>query len=122
MDSQPIREVLLTYFDASYEADGEKMAKVFFDPAHIYGQNSDGSLCDMSKEFFVNVVYGPGCERVEHPRFDEIISIDFTGENTAVARVKVRVGNILYTDILSFIKLDGAWGIISKVYSGETIR
>ena len=117
MDSSEIRAVIQTYFDAGYEPDGEKMASVFHDAAHIYGHTEDGGLNDMTKQAFVDLV-ASGSARPDYPRYDEILSIDFTGENTAVARVKLRVRNILFTDMLCFMRLDGRWAVISKVMSG----
>ena len=45
-----------------------------------------------------------------------------TGEHIAVARVKLRVGNTLYTDVLSFMELDEKWAVIAKVLSGVPIE
>ena len=124
MDSTEIKGVIQTYFDASFESSGEKMAKVFHDAAHIYGHGENGALNDMDKEFFVNLVGTPRHDspESEYPRQDEILSIDFTGENTAVARVKLRVRNILFTDMLCFMRLNGKWGVISKVFSGVPVE
>ncbi|MCL2126556.1 MAG: nuclear transport factor 2 family protein [Oscillospiraceae bacterium] len=124
MDKNEIIGVIQTYFDASFESSGEKMARVFHDAAHIYGLGEDGKLADMPKDFFVKMVgtARPDAPKLEYPRDDEIISIDFTGDNTAVARVKLRVGKTMFTDMLCFLKLDGKWGVISKVYSGVQVE
>jgi hypothetical protein len=73
-----------------------------------------------TRSFFVKLVGSPRADapKREYPRQDEILSIDFTGENTAIARVKLRVGNTQFTDMLCFMRLDNNWGVISKVYSG----
>ena len=120
MDSNKIKEVLQAYFDASYEGNREKMGTVFHDVAHIYGHGEGGALGDMDKAAFLKIIGtgAPNEPKPDYPRQDEILSIDFTGENTAVARVKIRVGSIMFTDILSFMRLDGKWTVISKVYSG----
>jgi len=123
MDSSEIRGLIQTYFDASYESSAEKMAQVFHDGAHIYGHGANGELNDMEKDFFVNLVGTPrpGAPKAEYARQDEIIAIDFTGDNTAVARVKLRVMNTLFTDMLCFMRLNGKWGVISKVFSGVPV-
>ena len=114
-----IEAVIKLYFDASYEGNGEKMAQVFHREAHIYGRSQDGALVDTLKDAFVQRVGAPRpADRPVFPRHEEIISIDFTGEHTAVARVKLRVGNTLYTDVLSFMELEGRWAVIAKVLSG----
>lgn len=123
MESSEIKEIIQTYFDASFESSGEKMARVFHKGAHIYGHGENGALNDMEKDFFVNLVGTPrpAANKPEFTRQDEILAIDFTGENTAVARVKLRVGNTLFTDMLCFMRIDGKWGVISKVYSGVPV-
>ena len=72
-------------------------------------------LLDWPKEMFLKILAE---NKTGYPRHDEILSIDFTGENTAVARVKIRVEDTLYTDILSFLRLDGKWGVMAKVFAG----
>ncbi|MCL2408110.1 MAG: nuclear transport factor 2 family protein [Oscillospiraceae bacterium] len=123
MDTTAIRALLQLYFDASFESDGEKMAKVFHDAAHIYGHGDDGSLLDTPKAPFVALIssFPLGSSDPAFVRDDEILSIDFTGENTAVARVRLRMGGIVFTDVLSLICIDGEWSVISKLYSGVTV-
>jgi len=119
MDDSKIKEILQMYFDGCCGGDPEKIKIVFHNPAHIYGHGDDGKLTDWSKDDFVKRVgsNNPALLHPGFPRQDEILSIDFTGEKTAVAKVKIRIGNNLYTDILSFMQLDGKWGIISKLFS-----
>ena len=123
MDVSEIKAVIQLYFDAIYENNGGKMEEVFHSAAHIYGHDEDGSLRDIPKETFVKIVAsGAPDESIQRlPRLDEVLSIDFTSEYTAIARVKVRVGNILFTDILSFIYLNGKWSVISKLFFGVPI-
>jgi len=118
MDINDIKELLQAYFDAGFASDGEGMAKVFHDGSHLYGRNEERELIFWDKDTFVKIVDTPV---PEFPRFDEILSIDFTGDHTAVARVKVRVGDTLYTDILGLMILDGKWGIIAKVFTGVPV-
>ena len=124
LDSSEIRGVIQIYFDASFESSGEKMAQVFHDEAHIYGHGENGVLNDMKKSSFVELVGSPHHDAPisAYPRQDEILAIDFTGENTAVARVKLRVGNTLFTDMLCFMRINGRWGVISKVFSGVPVE
>ena len=122
MDIDEIKRIIQLYFDGSYEGNRDKMDKVFHQAAHIYGHAPDGSLTDMPRDLFVDRVGSKPADAPSFPREEEIISIDFTGEKTAVARVKLRVFNTLFTDMLCFMCLDGKWGVISKVYSGVKIQ
>jgi len=123
MDTSEIKSVIQNYFNACFESSGERFREVFHDAAHIYSGGEGGALNDRDREAFISYVEarkssGP---TPDFPRQEEILSIDFVDENTAVARVKVRVGGMLFTDILSFIRFDGKWMIISKVYSGVPV-
>jgi len=123
MDSNEIKAVIQIYFDSCFEGSGEKMGGILNNAAHVYGHGRGGVFVDMDRDAFLKII-GPaesGAPRPEYPRQDEILSIDFTGENTAIARVKIRVGDILFTDILSFIRLEGKWTIISKLFSGVPV-
>jgi len=124
MDSKEIKSVLQAYFDACYESDGKKMGSVFHSEAHVYGRGKDGALVDYDINSFKGVVDScpPGTGISGFSRLDEVLSIDFTGEDAAVARVKVRVADTVYTDILSLINLGGEWKIISKLFSGVQLN
>jgi len=118
MDEQGVREAIQGYFDAGDEINGDKMREVFYDIAHLYACGEDGELLAWDMDTFIGIMETnlPG-----YPPCNEIISIDFTSEDTAVARVKVRVMDTLYTDILSFIRLDGKWKVIAKVFAGVPV-
>ncbi|MCL2493419.1 MAG: nuclear transport factor 2 family protein [Clostridiales bacterium] len=120
MDTREIKEVIQLYFDGSFDGKADNMRRVFHPSAHIYGI-AQGNLEDMPKEAFAALVGSRPADAPAFPREEEILSIDFTGENTAVARVKLRVFDIRYTDILSFIRLDGEWSVIAKLFSGVQV-
>ena len=118
MDSTAIKAIIQEYFDANWEADADKIAKVFHESAHVYGHGADGSFAEFDKESFVKLI--ASLKPINDvPRTDEILSIDFIGKRAAVCRVKIRVGNVIYTDILNFIEIGGKWAVIAKIYSGE---
>ena len=117
--AKAIRDLMQIYFDANYEADAQKIASVFHTEAHVFGRDDDGALIKFDKESFVKLIDSLSPET--GPRIDEILSIDFIGENAAVCRVRLQVGNTIYTDIISLMNLKNKWGIISKVYSGAVV-
>ena len=122
MDIDEIKSIIQLYFDGSYEGNRDKMDKVFHQAPHVYGHAQDGSLTDMPRDRFVDHVGSRPADSPLYVREEEILSIDFTGEKAAVARVKLRVNNTRFTDILSFMCIDGKWGVISKVFSGLRIQ
>ena len=49
------------------------------------------------------------------PKAYEILMVD-TGEETAVVKVKSEYINIMFTDTLSFLRVDNEWKIYNKVF------
>ena len=121
MDTTKVKEIIQLYFDGSYEGNAEKMDKVFHQAAHIYGLDKDGNLSDRPRDEFVARVGSRPADAPSYARYDEILSIEFTGENTAVAIVKLRVQNTLYTDVLSLMCINGNWGVIAKMLAGVPV-
>jgi len=120
MARKDIEQLIQVYFDANFEADAAKIASVLHEQAHVYGHDDIGALVDMDKSSFVALIDSLS-PHPEVPRQDELISLDFIGDHAAVARVSIRVENIIYTDTLNFMYLDGKWGIVSKIYSGVPV-
>lgn len=119
MDKAGIEQVLQLYFDAGFERDGEKMRQTFFPEAHVYGIfEGDETVADMPRDIFVErVVNAP--ETSAEDRRDEIHFIEFSSERSAVAKVSLRVHDILFTDLLTFIRQNGEWRIIAKQSYGK---
>lgn len=109
-------EVLTRYFDGLYHSDAGKLAGVFH-PQAIYACASEGSLTHLTMD-----AYLPMVERRPSPasrgeaRRDRILSIEFAGPVTALARVECAIGEKRFTDLLSFVRLDGHWRLIAKVF------
>ncbi|RXT48224.1 hypothetical protein B6S44_24470 [Bosea sp. Tri-44] len=109
-------EVLTCYFDGLYHSDAGKLAGVFH-PQAIYACASEGNLTHLTMD-----AYLPMVERRPSPasrgeaRRDRILSIEFAGPVTAFARVECAIGPKRFTDLLSFVRLDGHWRLIAKVF------
>ena len=120
MNNSEIKDVIQLYFNANFDANEKKIAEIFHDLAHIYGFGKNGAFAHMDKAAFVKKIESNE-PNAPDARFGEILSIDFLGEFAAVARVKIRVGDMLYTDSLNFLYLEGKWTIIAKVFSGVPV-
>lgn len=107
---------LRTYFDGLYHSDTARLRAVFH-PRAIYASATEGTLNALTMaEYFPIVDKRPSPASRNEPRADRIVSIDFAGPVTALARVECAIGPKRFTDLLSFIHLDGRWQIIAKVF------
>ena len=81
---------------------------------------TDGTLLRLTMdEYFPIVDRRPSPASRNEPRRDRILSIEFAGPVTALARVECSIGPKFFTDFLTFIFIDGRWQIISKVFHYE---
>ncbi|WP_454816282.1 nuclear transport factor 2 family protein [Labrys neptuniae] len=118
--NDPGFEALVTalqiYFDGLYHSDTERLRHVFH-PQALYACASEGGLTHLGMaEYFPMVDKRPSPASRNEDRADRIVSIEFAGPVTAFARVECAIGPKHFTDLLTFVHLDGRWQIISKVF------
>lgn len=114
-----IIEVLNLYFDGLYHSDTARLRRVFH-PEARYVCATDGTLLHLGMaEYFPIVGKRPAPASRGEIRRDRIISIETAGPVTAFARVECAIGPKLFTDLLTLIRMDGRWQIISKVFHYE---
>jgi hypothetical protein len=114
-----ITRVLVDYFDGLYHSDTAKLARVFH-PDALYVSATGGDLRMLTMQaYFPMVDARPAPGSRSEPRNDRILSIEFAGPVTAFARVECSIGPKFFTDFLTFIRLEGEWRIISKVFHYE---
>jgi len=113
---QEVADALRIYFDGLYRSDTNLLRQVFH-PQAIYACATEGKLLHLTMdEYFPVVDKRPAPASRGEQRSDRILSIEFAGPVTAVAKVNCAIGTKAFTDILTFVKLDGRWQIISKVF------
>jgi hypothetical protein len=118
-DYDAVTALLSEYFDGLYHSDTKRLARVFH-PQAIYVTPSDGTLLYLTMaEYFAVVDKRPAPASRGEARTDRIVSIEFGGSVTAVARVECSIAPQSFTDFLSLVKFDGRWHIMSKVFHYE---
>jgi hypothetical protein len=115
-----VADVLATYFDGLYHSDTKRLASVFH-PRAQYVCATEGTLTYRTmEEYFPIVDARPSPASRGEARADGIVSIEFAGPVTAFARVNCAIGQKYFTDLLTLVRLDGRWQIISKVFHFES--
>lgn len=110
------------YFAGLRHSDTVALAEVFH-PQAIYACVSEGTLTRLSMEDYLPMVaVRPSPASRGEPPMDEIVSIEFAGPVTARATVKCAIGAKRFTDFLTFVKLDGRWRIIAKVFHFDLVE
>jgi hypothetical protein len=113
---EQLNQVIQDYFDALYDCDVTKLQRVFH-PRAIYATADETPFLyrTMDEYFPVVAARQSPASRGERRR-DHIDGIDLAGDNTAVARVRCSIGSRDFVDFLTFVRVDGTWRIIAKVF------
>jgi Putative lumazine-binding len=108
--------VIRRYFDMLHASDAGEIPEIFHEKA-LYASVTDGSLVHLTMEEYVKVMAARASPRSRgEQRRDAVEEIAFAGSVTATARLRCAIGPKHFTDLLAFVKLDGRWLIISKVF------
>ncbi|MBL1079551.1 nuclear transport factor 2 family protein [Nocardia sp. 2] len=111
-----VADALHRYFDGLYHSDTTLLSEVFH-PKAIYATATDGTLTHLTMaEYFPIVAARPAPAARNAPRRDRILSIDFAGPVTALARVECALAPKHFTDLLTLVHLENRWQIIAKVF------
>jgi hypothetical protein len=117
-----IRGVMAIYFDGIYHSDVARLAQVFHKKA-IYACATDGTLLSKTMDEYFAIVAAREAPASRHEaRIDEILAIKLAGPVTAFVEAKCAIGPKHFTDYLTFLKLDGRWQIISKVFHYDLVN
>ena len=116
-DVVAVEKVLQVYFDGLYEGDTKKLGEAFHPASHLYAAGGDGKASDWPRgEWFKMVEGRPSGKAKGSARADRIVSIDFSGPTTAIAKVECQLPPRYFTDYLVAMKLKDGWKIVSKSY------
>ena len=115
-NKEKVLKVVEDYIDSAYKSDGATMRKIFDEDARVTG-HINGKLIRQTKEDWVKFVEKniPSPKEQGKIKNYHVLMVD-TGEETAVVKVKSEYINIMFTDTLSLIKIDGNWKIYNKVF------
>lgn len=112
-----IVKVLQDYFDGFYASDVDKLKRVFHPNCHLISATGGPLLNDPMDAVYARVAGRTPPAAENQKRLDRVLSIDKSGPEAALAKVQIAIGPKLYTDYLNFLRIDGRWQIVSKIYS-----
>jgi Putative lumazine-binding len=118
-DFADVAAVLQEYFDGLYHSDTARLRRVFH-PRAVYACATGGTPVILRMdEYFPIVDARPSPASRDDARTDRILSIEFAGPVTAFARLECAIEPRHFIDLLTLIRLDGRWQVISKVFHYE---
>jgi len=119
-DTRALHALAQAYFDAAYEMDADRFASIFHPSSSVTKIGDDGNVSVTPIETWLAAVRNlKAPKQLGLERHDEILSIDVVRE-LALLKLKLQVPPRYFTDMLSCLKVDGAWRIVQKVTTIET--
>lgn len=118
-DVSALRSIAQAYFDAAYEMDAEKFASLFHPSSSVtkIGEDGDVSVTPIAT-WLAAVRSMKAPKQLGFERDEQILSVDVE-KDLAVLKVKLQVQPRVFTDILSCLKVYGAWKIAQKVMTSS---
>jgi hypothetical protein len=119
-DIRALLVIAQAYFDAAYEMDADKLASIFHCSSSVTKVGEDGNVSVMPVEMWLAAVRNlKAPKQLGLERHDEILSIDVVRE-LALLKLRLQIPPRYFTDMLSCLKVNGAWKIVQKVMTTET--
>ena len=113
---EQVEQALGLYFDGLHHSDTARLRQVFHPEAHYFCATTGELLHWDMAQYFPVVDKRPSPASQGHARTDRILSIAFAGPVTAFARLECSIPPKHFTDLLTLVKLQGRWQIVSKVF------
>ena len=116
-DITAITEVMRAYFTGLYHADSDQLRKVFH-PKLAYVCATEGDELYLDLETYMGNVDQrvPPASRGD-ARHEEILDISLANSRLAHVRARATLMGRTYHDELTLIRQDGAWRIVTKVFT-----
>jgi hypothetical protein len=111
-----IRATLENYFEAMHSQDMEKFDSVFHPNVTLYSAQGNELVLRPYNIYHEQVVNRQSPKELGNPRADQILMIDVISESMALAKVQLQMFGGIMQDYLNFVKIDGHWWIIAKLY------
>lgn len=115
-DCASISNIVKSYFAATYQGNEADLRRIFHPDAHIIGILNNQYFDWTLTEFIARVTTKPSAETKAETFDKEILSIEITN-NAASVKARARVGDIIFTDYITLLKINGQWLICHKSFT-----
>ena len=118
VEADAVKKVIQDYIDGTYYADIPKLQGVFHEKAVMNGFLGSDLLFADPSPFIADISGSPSMESNKDPYNAEIKSIVVEGNIASVALYETGFrGTASMVDFFHLLKTDGAWKIVSKLFT-----
>jgi Putative lumazine-binding len=118
-DLAAITQAVQTYLDGLYEGNADLIAAVFL-PSSALTQVFENELKITPRDEWLDAVRNrPSPKANGLARADRILTIDLISGTLAHVKLQCAIPPRYFTDVLSFVKLEGQWRVAQKVFTTD---
>ena len=118
--TQALSDAVQLYLDLMYDCDVSKFDKVFAATSQLHGFR-DGQMQCWPANHYKQVLAGRTSPKaLGAVREEQLLLLDITSSTQALAKVGVRINDMVFVDYLSYHKIDDTWLVTSKAYHRES--
>jgi len=118
--TQELLGALQLYFNLMHDCDVANFERVFASTAQLHGFREGQMNCWPAAQYKEVLAGRTSPQALGATRDDQILMLDFTSNDQALAKVRVRINDMVFVDYLSYHKIEGHWVVTSKAYHRES--
>ncbi len=117
--TQALSEAVQCYFDLMYDCDVSKFDRVFASTSQLHGFREGQMNCWPAAHYKEVLAGRTSPQALGATRDEQLLLLDITSSTQALAKVRVRINDMVFVDYLSYHKIDDSWLVTSKAYHRE---
>jgi Putative lumazine-binding len=118
--TQALSGALQRYFDLMYDCDVSNFERVFAATAQLHGFREGEMHCWPAAQYKQVLAGRTSPKALSAVREEQLLLLDVTSSTQALAKVRVRINDMVFVDYLSYHKIDDTWLVTSKAYHRES--
>jgi Putative lumazine-binding len=116
---QELTEAVQRYLDLMYDGDVGKFDSVFAASSQLHGFREGKMTCWPAAQYEEVLAGRTSPKALGSGREEQILLLDFASPTQALAKVRVRINDMVFVDYLSYHRIGEQWLINSKAYHRE---
>ena len=118
--TQALSEAVQRYFDLMYDCDVSMFDRVFASTSQLHGFREGQMSCWPAAHYKEVLAGRTSPQALGATRDEQLLLLDITSSTQALAKVRVRINDMVFVDYLSYHKIDDSWLVTSKAYHRES--
>ena len=117
--TRELSEAVQLYLDLMYDCEIDKFDRVFSPTSQLHGFREGKLTCWPAGQYKEILAGRTSPKSLGSRREEQVLLLDMASPTQALAKVRVRINDMVFVDYLSYHKIDDGWRITSKAYHRE---